>query len=230
MNKETISLALNELNDKYIETAIRYQGKKVKSKFVKWGTLAACLALVGILGIGTMRYVTRPVYETVTLESGQTIKFFKSPDGAWQSALDMDVDTCQLTEEQTKKIFGDLPVTGGAYVHDSHIIGFSGQLPNDVRVTLSTLYPLIDVDVAGQEEWSTINGVEIKTGYFLTHANSKGVRNAVYYADFCIKDVSVYLEIGGPEQEGEALKTELAKTIEAFIYNVPLDFESISEE
>ena len=230
MNKETLSVAMNELNDKYIETAIRYQGRKVNRKFVKWGTLAACLALVSILGIGTIRYVTRPIYETVTLESGQTIKFFRS-DGAIQSMdLNIDVNTRQLTKEQTKKLFGDLAVTGGAYVYDSHIIGFSGHLPNDVRVTLSTLYPLIDVVLAGQEEWSTINGIEIKTGYFLTPANSKGVRNAIYYADFGIRDVSVHLEIGGPNQESEALKTKLAKTIETFIYNVPLDFESISEE
>ncbi len=50
MNTKKFSEAINELDDRYIATAIHYQSKKKKGTWMKWGTLAACLTLVIFAG------------------------------------------------------------------------------------------------------------------------------------------------------------------------------------
>ena len=56
MNVNAFSNALGELDDRYISEAIGYTAKK-KHGWVKWGALAACLAVVVAVGVG---YRARP--------------------------------------------------------------------------------------------------------------------------------------------------------------------------
>lgn len=46
MNTKKFSKAMGELDDKYVDEAIRYQRTRKKSSWVKWGAIAACLCLV----------------------------------------------------------------------------------------------------------------------------------------------------------------------------------------
>lgn len=50
MNSKKLSEAISEVNDKYYEEAANYQPKRKKNSWVKWGALAACLAIMVYAG------------------------------------------------------------------------------------------------------------------------------------------------------------------------------------
>jgi len=56
MNAKTFSLALGQIDDKYIVKAISYQPRHKSHGWVKWGAIAACLCFV-IVGAFVMRHV-----------------------------------------------------------------------------------------------------------------------------------------------------------------------------
>ena len=52
MNAKKFSDAMSELNSKYIDEALNYKKKAGKPAWAKWGAVAACLAIVAVLGAG----------------------------------------------------------------------------------------------------------------------------------------------------------------------------------
>lgn len=57
MNTKKFSEAMGEIDNKYIEKAINYQSKSVNHRFIKWGTLAACLCLIIVVTLGFLHPV-----------------------------------------------------------------------------------------------------------------------------------------------------------------------------
>lgn len=51
MNSKKLSEAMGELDSKYVDEAINYKKKARKPVWAKWGTVAACLALVCVAAI-----------------------------------------------------------------------------------------------------------------------------------------------------------------------------------
>ena len=51
MNSKKFSEAMNELDSKYVDEAIRYKKKNKKPIWIKWGAAAACFALVCVAAI-----------------------------------------------------------------------------------------------------------------------------------------------------------------------------------
>jgi len=54
MNEKKLSEAMNQIDDRYIKEALLYKGNSKKTLWLKWGILAACLAL--LLAAGSMLY------------------------------------------------------------------------------------------------------------------------------------------------------------------------------
>ena len=51
MNSKKFSEAMSELDSKYVDEAVNYKKKAQKPVWVKWGAVAACLALVCVVAI-----------------------------------------------------------------------------------------------------------------------------------------------------------------------------------
>ena len=51
MNAKKFSDAMSELDNKYVDEALNYKRKAKKSVWVKWGTIAACVCLIAVVGI-----------------------------------------------------------------------------------------------------------------------------------------------------------------------------------
>lgn len=56
---------------------------------------------------------------------------------------------------------------------------------------------LLDTDIIGIEETSTVNETSVIAGYFETDPNSVGEQNVIYYATFKLGDSTVYVENAG---------------------------------
>lgn len=79
-----------------------------------------------------------------------------------------------------------MPVTADAYFDaDNHnILGFEGKI-GDTRIVVSKQgVNLLDTTIDGNTITSSVDGVDINAGYFITKSNSQGIKTVIYYATF----------------------------------------------
>ena len=55
MNAKKFSDAMSELDTKYVDEALNYKKKAKKPGWVKWGAMAACFAVIAVLGVGVFQ-------------------------------------------------------------------------------------------------------------------------------------------------------------------------------
>lgn len=228
MNTKKFSEAMSEIDDKYVEEAIQYQSKKKKQGWLKWGAMAACFALVAVLGIGTLQGWFGNNNDIATLDNGDKIIFAKTDTVGGSLSLAIDVTTRELTEEECHTLFADLPVTANAIftTTDHQLVGFDGKI-GDMKLIISTSdIPLLDTVIDGSEEVTKVDGVSVTAGYFLTDPNSREEQTVIYYATFELGSSTVYVENAGAKAESETVKNNLAAVIQKLIGNGELDLTS----
>lgn len=230
MNTKKFSDAMSELDTKYVDEALNYKKKATKPGWVKWGAVAACFAVIAVLGVGVFQSgLFGNKTDIATLENGTKIVFVKSE--VTPSSIAIDVTTRQLTEDEIATLFPNLPVTAHAIFktsdmdagNSSELIGFEGNIGNIKMVVSTSDIQLIDTVIVGKEESAELNGISITAGYFVTDPNSKGEQNAIYYATFEIDGCKVYLENAGTKADSETTKNQLAEIIQKLIENGELD-------
>lgn len=184
-----------------------------KRRWRGWASLAACVALVAALGLSGL-FGRKP--EIVPLAGGETISFM--PAGSpgipnFDTAVSLTART--LTGEELEGLFSSLPVTGFAlFDADTHrFAGFEGHIGEVKLVLTAGDIPLRDTVVEGAESTSMVGGVPVTAGYFVTKANSQGIRRVIYYAGFALDGCAVYLEHAGPEPERDAVRGRLVTAI-----------------
>ncbi len=233
MKEKEISKLYNSItnvDNQFIEEA---QAKKKKK--IGWLKGAACFVAVTVLGVGLFQSgLFNSHTDIATLNNGDKIVFVKSDNVGGSLALDVDVTTRSLTEDETSALFSGLSVTANAIFRNSdmdtgssqELIGFEGKIGN-VKIIISTSdVQLLDTKIVGAEETSEINGTGITAGYFVTDPNSKGEQNAIYYATFEMGNCKVYLENADTKDNSETTKNQLAEVIQKLIENGELDLTS----
>ncbi|MGN0547565.1 MAG: hypothetical protein ACI4I3_09550 [Acutalibacteraceae bacterium] len=228
MNAKKFSEAMNELDGKYIDEALNYKSNKTnRPVWVRWGAIAACFAVVVALGAGMFHFgLLGSNADKAVLENGDELVFEKSDMVA--GSLDLNVETRPLTEEENRILFKDLPGKANAiYAADSgELIGFEGEIEN-IKITVQlTEQTLTDTVIEGTENNTEINGVSVTAGYFITDPNSRGERNAIYYAAFELGNSKFYLVNSGTKDDSEATKNQLAEVIQRLIENGEPDLSS----
>ena len=226
MNAKKFSDAMSELDNKYVDEAINYKPAKRKPVWIKWGAIAACFALVAILGVGVLQgewFGSKT--DIATLDNGSTINFVKSDEIGSSLALGYDIMTRELTEEETHTLFADLPVTANAVftATDNQLVGFEGTIAGMKIVITTSDLPLLDTTIIGSKEATEVDGILVTAGYFLTDPNSSGEQTAIYYATFEIGNSTVYVENAGAKAERETVKNDLATVVQKLIANGELD-------
>lgn len=229
MNAKKFSDAMSELDTKYIDEALNYKKKAKKPSWVKWGAVAACFAVIAVLGVGILQSgMFGNKTDIATLENGTEIVFVKSETTSSSIDIDGTITTRQLTEDEIATLFPNLPVTAHAVFKDSkELLGFEGNIGNTKMVISTTNIPLLDTEIIGNEEISTVNGTSVTAGYFVTDPNSAGEQNVIYYATFKLDDSTIYVENAGAKAESEAVKNDVATIIQELINNGALDLSTI---
>ena len=89
MNAKKFSDAMNELDTKYVDEALNYKKKAKKPGWVKWGAMAACFAVIAVLGVGVFQSgLFGNKTDIATLDNGNEIIFVKSETAG--SSIDID--------------------------------------------------------------------------------------------------------------------------------------------
>lgn len=231
MKKKTISDAITNISTEYIEKAADYTAvkKACKPVWLKWVAMAACFAVVAVLGVGVFQTgLFGSKTDIATLENGTKIVYHKSKIAASSIDIGVNVTTRQLTEEEIAILFPNLPATAHAVFGNKELIGFEGNIGNTKMVISTTDTKLLDTDIIGIEETSTVNETSVIAGYFETDPNSVGEQNVIYYATFKLGDSTVYVENAGKKSESENVKNDLSIIIQELINNGVLDLSAIN--
>ena len=199
MTRKNISDAVGGIGSRHIEETASYQAKKQKSIWLKFGAIAACLCLI-VVGVFSMGLFGKST-ETATLGDGTTISFTKADTVA--SALSLNLQARALTKDEVQTIFGDLPISGDALftLDDVAFVGFDGHY-SDMKFVVSM-----------------VGDTPVKAGYFVTNANSEGIKTVIYYAYITFDNYSIYIENAGGESEREAVRAELMAALDKLLEN-----------
>lgn len=224
---------ITNIKDEIIDEAQNAKSSRRQKVWLKWGSIAACFALIAVIGIAVMHTgILGNQDEIVTLNSGETLLFAKTTyDIGVQS--DTLYQPFELTTEEVTSLFGDLPVAVYAYYDEenSEVVGLEGKI-NGVKLVISkTGVNLIDTVVDdSKEKTSEIKGIVITAGYCT--ANSYGNKISLYYAVFELGGNTIYLENGGlfGTEEATAARDELISAMLTLIDNGDVDFSQIRKQ
>ena len=232
--EKTIKLynGITNIQDEIIDEAQNAKSNRRQKMWLKWGSIAACFAIIAVLGIGIMHTgILGNQNEIVTLNSGETLLFAKKANHT-SPQNDILYQPFELTTEEVAFLFGNLPVTANAYYDEENdeIIGLEGEIDGVKLVISKTGINLLDTVINDSEEkTSEIKGVEITAGYSI--ANSYGNKVSLYYAVFELGGNTVYLENGGlfGTEEATAARDELISAMQNLIDNGNVDFSQIKK-
>jgi hypothetical protein len=131
----------------------------------------------------------------------------------------------ELTDEEVKAIFPALIETynitatanfqsnenGVSLLNiDAHAVSASGL---KAYIQLAPDEVVLDYKFDVEAKFSDVLGTEVIAGYFEIRPNSKGQKNAIYFASFKLSGIAYYVELGGAEAEKEILEDEISKLI-----------------
>ncbi len=231
MTEKRILSALGDVNEKYIKEADPRIKPNKKTGWRMRTSIAACFMLVVVLGIGIFYGGWFGSSKDIAaLNNGDAITFTKS-DGIAGSTMDLNVITRELTAEELDSVFADLPVTAFAYfdAEKQNLLGFEGKIDGIKLIISTTDRKLVDTVIEGDKYDSEVQGVFVKAGYFITKANSQGVKTAIYYATFELGGNTVYIEHAGTEENSERVKNEVATAIQQLIQHGAFDSSKITD-
>ena len=225
--------SITNMKDEIIEEAQTVKLKRKNPTWVKWGAVAACLAVVSVIMYGVLSgNLFRADSYVVTLDNGDTIKFVKTNEiSNGQFDTDYDETTRDLTEKETDKLFSGMSVSGFGYFlkSENKLVGLEGKI-GGVNLIISSSdrrQNMLDTIIDGNEESTKVNGVDVNAGYFLTDSNSKGVKTYICYAAFELGNYSLYVENSGQENKREKVSNELSKNVQDLINNGEFDLSQI---
>lgn len=219
MTVKQFAEGLSALDDRYIAEAAEYQVKHNRNPAARWLSAAASLVLVAALGIAVIQ--NGGIFsDTVKLENGAVLRFEKSGT-IGTSSLDMDVTMQALSQTQLQQLFPDLQVEARAIflAENGSLVGIEGSVGEMKLLVSCSDMPLTDTVLVGEEATSTVDGVAVTAGRFVTDKNSRGERTAIYYASFHLGESTLYLENAGDYSAREAVKTELANVLQTLLKN-----------
>ena len=246
MKNERLYAAIGAVDDELLNRC-EVEVKKPKIAWIKYGSLAACLALVvavtAIFG-NNLGWFGDTIY-TAELDGG-TLSFYKSgaPGAASYAYMEgEDASMRSLTAEEREMLYFDafgewdfyaegVFALGDRWGLDTTLIHVTagsgsdhGRIDGGTKIIMSQGNNSI-VEMQATKQFrhtvSVINGVEVSAGYFITHKNSRGEQNIIYMASYEANGTNVYVECGGSLERSDEIRAEIARIIETLtLHSVP---------
>lgn len=189
--------------------------------------IAACFILVIAAAalIGVRNHWFGAKQYTVTLDNGDTLVYGKSiPKGESMYAYDYEIKDRILTADELHTLFpaiDNIEENGYPYAtfkaDTGELLRLEMSLDNiHIHVARSGL-PVTDTMIVGAESIADVNGIPVKTGYFVTDANSKGIKTAIFFAEYDMNNATIYIELAGNEKDSAQLSEKLSATLYSMI-------------
>lgn len=202
--------------------------------------IAACFILVIAVTafIGVQQNWFGAKNYTVTLENGEKLVYGNgSPKGAADYAYNYEVKSRALTSDELHTLFPEMnDITKNKFPYATFKADTGEMLRletilDDIHIHLAKSgLPATDTIIGGEESTADINGTTVKTGYFITDANSKGIKTAIFFAEYDMNNTTIYVELAGNEQDSEQLSEKLSDTVYSMIISNAPDISAIKYE
>ncbi len=211
----------------------------IKIKVSNWRrmpSVVACLVLIitAMVIVGNnVDWFQNDIY-SIELGENDTLDFYKHSTVPEIGNIHFNVSTTlrDLTTAENKIMFDNIPITNSYATfnaEDKSLLRIEAKSDN-IKVIFSTAgIPLTDIVIAQDGKFSTISGIPVSAGYFVTQENSNGIRNIIYFVSFMFDDISVYVDISGSNSESEDLREDIVSVIETIIQNGKPDFSKVTE-
>lgn len=197
--------------------------------------VAACLvsivAVTGIVG-SNMGWFGSKGY-TVNLANGDSIVYHIGSTNVASIHVGYPVSSRKLTDAELDAI---LPETterrsaiGTFREENGELLRVEGKLGDATIIFAQDNFPISDVVLEGNESSSSVNGIPVTTGYFVTSPNSRGEQSAIFFASFSIGNTNVYVECYGDKSDADAVSQETADLIFSIITKGEPDFSAITK-
>lgn len=197
--------------------------------------VAACLvAIVAVTGIvgSNMGWFGSKGY-TVNLANGDSIVYHIGSTNVASIHVGYPVSSRKLTDAELDAI---LPETterrsaiGTFREENGELLRVEGKLGDATIIFAQDNFPISDVVLEGNESSSSVNGIPVTTGYFVTSPNSRGEQSAIFFASFSIGNTNVYVECYGDKSDADAVSQETADLIFSIITKGEPDFSAITK-
>ncbi len=208
--------------------------KKTKKRFLV--PVAVCLvALVAVTGIigASVGWFGSKEY-TVGLANGDSI-VYHSGSSAEANFGDVGFPTSsrELSNEELDILFPKTsePRRGmGIFREETgELLRLEGEIGDAKVIFASDGFPVNDVLIEGNETSSSVDGIPVTTGYFITDANSKGNQTAVFFGTFTLGRTNIYVECAGDKNEADNVSRVTANLILSIIENGEPDLNVITK-
>lgn len=187
----------------------------------------AAAALLLVLGLSVFFLGNRS--HTITLTTGETLRFTRTTVSAPSLDMPFPYEGRALTQEEKSLFFGDaadVSATGFFTLDGGSLERIEAELGETRVYLVKEGLPVTDTVIEGEKSNSLISEIEVKSSFFVTGPNSRGVRTAIYAVSFCKGEIQVYLELAGDVKESARLETTLANLILDLIQR---DFPAFSD-
>ena len=217
MNGEQFLENINDIDNELIINSQNKSNKK-KSKFVMIGAAAAAFVL--ILSAVTVSVGSKPKF-TFTAPQGEVVTFRQSKiiNDFNQKSADIDADFRVLDNEESDVVGIDLTDSCAFFSKDTGDVLYLEGRYNDSHIYISSgdadyRDAIIETD---NDTVCEIGGTDVLTGLFVTDANSKGIKTAIFYAEFTVNGNTVYIERAGDYENAETVGSELTQQVAKII-------------
>ena len=192
--------------------------------------VAACLvAIVAVTGI----VGSNMGWFGFNLANGDSIVYHIGSTNVASIHVGYPVSSRKLTDAELDAI---LPETterrsaiGTFREENGELLRVEGKLGDATIIFAQDNFPISDVVLEGNESSSSVNGIPVTTGYFVTSPNSRGEQSAIFFASFSIGNTNVYVECYGDKSDADAVSQETADLIFSIITKGEPDFSAITK-
>lgn len=213
---------------------VNYMSKARKSRKMLIPVAACLVAFIAVTGIvgGNLGWFGSKGY-TVNLANGESIVYHTGSTSEASFEVDFPTSSRELTNEELQKIF---PVTAEAQRamgmfndETGELLRIEGKIGDAAVIFAQDGFPVNDVVIEGNETSSTVNGIPVTTGYYITNPNSKGEQLAVFFASFTLGNTNGYVECFGDKSEADEVSQYTSELIFQIIENGEPNFTAITK-
>ena len=177
-------------------------------------SLAVIAGVILTVGMGGTKTYTLPVRDgtvtwqvdrktkelkelSVPLENGDTVTFSEGEASSASIHFDYEVVTRELTKQEAYAVSPLLTEATGTFRKDTgELVRLEGRCNETVVRMAVPGVAVTDTRLTDAPSVSSIEGTEVRTGFFLTPSDRSEKREPIFSGEFQVGDIGVYAELG----------------------------------
>lgn len=210
---------------------VNYMSRTKKRLIPAVVCMALLIAVTGIIG-GNLGWFGSKDY-TVKLTNGDSIVYRNGSTSEASFEVDYPVTSRDLTDTELEILFPasteSRSAIGTFRDETGALLRVEGKIGNASVIYAQDGFPVNDVVIVGNETASSVAGVPVTTGYYITKPNSRGEQLAIFFGSFKIGNTNAYVECFGDKSEANEVSQTTAELILQIIENGEPDFSAVNK-